>query len=47
VDTGSSVNTPQTIANNELHAVCMVVMSPFAEQVFINIVKNPVTIAAF
>jgi len=43
VDTGPSVNTPQTIANNELHATCMVVMSPFAEQVFINIVKNQVT----
>jgi hypothetical protein len=39
VDTGSSVNTPDTIANGELHAVIGVRMSPFAEWVVIEIVK--------
>jgi hypothetical protein len=39
VDVGSSVNTPETIANGELHAVLGVRMSPFAEWVIIEIVK--------
>jgi hypothetical protein len=43
VDTGDSVNTPDTIANNELHAVISVKMSPFAEEVDIEIVKYLVT----
>jgi phage tail sheath protein FI len=43
VDTGPSVNTLQTIANLELHAVCQVVMTPFAEYVQIQIVKRQIT----
>lgn len=43
VDTGSGVNTPTTIANDELHAVLNVKMSPFAEMVAIEIVKRPIT----
>ncbi len=43
VDVGPSVNTLQTIANNELHAVCRIKMAPFAEQVVIQIVKRQVT----
>ena len=39
VDVGSTVNTPETIANGELHAVLGVRMSPFAEWVVIEIVK--------
>jgi len=39
VDVGSSVNTPATIANGELHAVLSVRMSPDAEWVLIEIVK--------
>jgi hypothetical protein len=39
VDVGSSVNTPDTIANGELHAVLSVRMSPDAEWVVIEIVK--------
>jgi hypothetical protein len=39
VDVGSSVNTPTTIANGELHAVLSVRMSPAAEWVVIEIVK--------
>jgi hypothetical protein len=39
VDVGSSVNTPETIANGELHAVISVRMSPDAEWVVIEIVK--------
>jgi hypothetical protein len=39
VDVGSSVNTPDTIANGELHAVISVRMSPDAEWVVIEIVK--------
>lgn len=40
VDTGSDVNTPQTLANNELHASVSYKNSPFAEWVQINIVKR-------
>jgi phage tail sheath protein FI len=43
VDTGPSVNTLQTIANLELHAVVQVRMSPFAEFVQIQVVKRQTT----
>jgi phage tail sheath protein FI len=43
VDVGPQVNTPTTIAANELHAVLNVRMSPFAELVAIEIVKTPIT----
>jgi hypothetical protein len=43
VDVGSTVNTPATIANGELHAVIEVRMSPFAEWVVIEIVKVATT----
>lgn len=43
VDTSSAVNTPVTLANNELHAVLNVKMSPFAEMVQIEIVKRAIT----
>jgi hypothetical protein len=43
VDVGSSVNTPTTIANGELHAVLKVRMSPFAELVVIEIVRVALT----
>jgi hypothetical protein len=39
VDVGSTVNTPDTIANGELHAVLSVRMSPDAEWVVIEVVK--------
>jgi hypothetical protein len=39
VDVGPAVNTVETIANGELHAVIGVRMSPFAEYVVIEIVK--------
>ena len=43
VDVGPSVNTPTTIANGELHAIIKMRMSPFAEEVRIEIVKYLVT----
>lgn len=43
VDTGPTVNTPDTIQNLELHAACYVRMAPFAEWIKIQIVKYPVT----
>jgi hypothetical protein len=43
VDVGSSVNTPATIANGELHAILSVRMSPFAELVVIEIVRVALT----
>jgi len=43
VDVGSKVNTPTTISNHELHAVCYVRMSEFAEMVQIEIYKKPIT----
>jgi len=48
VDVGNQVNTPETIANGELHAVIKVRMSPFSEWVVIEIVKvtAPEAIAA-
>jgi phage tail sheath protein FI len=39
VDVGPTINTPITIANNELRAALAVKMSPFAELVTIEIVK--------
>lgn len=39
VDTGNSVNTLTTIAQNELHAVVAVKMAPMAEFISINVVK--------
>jgi len=43
VDTGPSVNTPTTIADNQLRAVVAVRPSPFAELVTILIVNTPIT----
>lgn len=43
VDTGADVNTPDTLANNELHAAIGVRMSPFAELVVIEISAVPIT----
>lgn len=43
VDIGPTVNTPITLANNELHATLNVRMSPMAEFVQINIVKVPIS----
>lgn len=43
VDTGDTVNTPTTLANNELRAIISVRMSPFAELVSIEIVKTAIT----
>lgn len=43
VDVGPSVNTAATIANNELHAVIQLRMSPFGEEIDIEIVKLLVT----
>lgn len=40
VDTGNQVNTPTTLANDELRAIINVRMSPFAEYVQIEIVKR-------
>ena len=43
VDVGAQVNTEQTLANGELHAVMRVRMRPFAEWVVIEIVKVATT----
>jgi len=43
VDTGPGVNTPATIADNQLRAVVAVRPSPFAELVSILIVNTPIT----
>lgn len=43
VNVGSSVNTQDTIAAGELHAVAAVRMSPHAEMVVIEFVKTPIT----
>jgi phage tail sheath protein FI len=40
VDTGHQVNTPETIANLELHAIVNVKMAPFAEYIEILVVKQ-------
>ena len=39
VDVGSNVNTPQTLANNELRAVLSVRISPLGALVTLTIVK--------
>ena len=41
VDTGPSINTPETIAAGELHANIKLRTSPFSEYVEINIIKVP------
>lgn len=43
VDVGPTVNTDTTIANNELHAVIQLRMSPFGEEITIEIVKLLIT----
>lgn len=43
VETGDQVNTPATLADNQLRAVLSLRMSPFAEMVTIEIVKVPIT----
>jgi hypothetical protein len=43
VDTGDSVNTPETIANLEIHAVILLRMAPFGEWVEVQIVKQAIT----
>lgn len=43
VDVGPSINTPTTLANNELRAALAVKMSPFGELVTIEIVKLLIT----
>lgn len=43
VNVSATVNTPETLANGELHAVLEVRMSPFAELVVIEIVKVATT----
>jgi hypothetical protein len=43
VNVGSTVNTPDTIANGELHAILMVRMSHMAEWVVIEVVKVATT----
>lgn len=43
VNVGNAVNTIETQANGELHAVLGLRMSPFAEVVYIEIVKTPIT----
>ena len=43
INTGPGVNTLATLANNELHALVTVKMSPFAEAVIIQIVKRQIT----
>lgn len=45
VDTGSQVNTPATVADGQLRAVIGIRTSPFAELVYIEIVKLPLPTA--
>jgi phage tail sheath protein FI len=44
VDVGPSVNTDQTIANGELHAVVAIHVTPFAERVIPELAKIPITV---
>lgn len=39
VDTGSAINTPETLASNELHAAVAVRISPGAERVYLTLTK--------
>lgn len=43
VDTGGSINTPTTLAANELHGVVSIRTSPGAEFVQVEVVKRPIT----
>jgi Phage tail sheath protein subtilisin-like domain len=43
IDTGSSVNTPETIANDEMHAVVNYRTSPMAEWIQIIVSRVPIT----
>lgn len=43
IDVGDTVNTPETIAAGELHAVIGVKFSPHAEVVYIDVAKVPLT----
>lgn len=43
VDVGDSVNTPDTLANLELHADISLRMSPFAELILLSIFKVAVS----
>lgn len=43
IDTSSNVNTPTTVQNGELHAQVGLRMTPFAELVYVDIIKIPVT----
>jgi hypothetical protein len=43
VDTGDAVNTPETVANLEVHAVILLRMNPFGEWVEVQIVKQAIT----
>lgn len=43
VDIGPAANTPETIAAGELHARCGLKTTPFAEAVFVDIAKAPIT----
>lgn len=43
VDVGPSVNTAQTIANQEIHAVVSCIMSPYASYVELDLVSYPTT----
>jgi hypothetical protein len=46
VDTGSTVNTPDTINNQELHAKIGLKISPFAEMIYFDVFKAAITAAA-
>lgn len=43
VDVGDQVNTPETLANNELHAEVALRTSPMAEMIVVGLTKVPVT----
>lgn len=43
VDVGAQVNTPETLAANEVHAIISLRMSPFAEFIQLVLVKRPIT----
>lgn len=43
VDTGDQVNTPETIANHELHAVVSLRMSEFAEFIELRLIKRSIS----
>lgn len=43
VDVGPSVNTPTSLGQGELHAQVAVRFTPFAERIYIDIAKTPIT----